>query len=378
MRSSLIIAAIILTFGSAVTAHMEMSDPIPFRSTLNTHSKQQDSDLKSPLQSGQGFCKGYETDFADASGAGTATAKYAQGETSAVTMKGGAIHNGGSCQIALSTDAGKSFTVIQSIYGCPTGDGEKLPFTIPSDAPLGRVILSWSWIAKSSGVPEFYQNCGAVEITAAGSGAAPKIPFSQRPGIFVANIALGNGCKTKGETIPKYPSPGPDVTGTPTEDSTIGCGSSAGTAPAGGSAAPVAAAPPATPASSAAAAPPASSPTTLATVLSPKPSATSGGVAGGSSSAVTATTALAAPASTSASSAGSFSTGASSTGAARISADGSCGKDTKCPGSSCCSSGGWCGTSPLYCGVGCLVGFGQCAGNGTVKARGFPGRFRGY
>ncbi|KAK2623562.1 hypothetical protein QTJ16_007116 [Diplocarpon rosae] len=375
MRVSNILAAVALTFRSAVTAHMEMSDPIPFRSTLNTHSTQHDSDLKSPLQSGQGLCKGYEVDFADASGAGTATAKYTQGETTAATMKGGAVHNGGSCQISLSTDIGKSFTVIQSIYGCPTGDGEKLPFTIPSDAPLGRVILSWSWISKSSGVPEFYQDCAAVEIAAASSGATPKVPFSERPGIFVANIALANGCTTKTETVPEYPNPGPDVTGTPTEDSTTGCSSSAVASPAGASPAPGSSASSGAPASSATAAPSASSPTTLTTLSSPAPAA-SEGLRGGNFTSIAVTTGSTAPASIAAS-AGSISTGTPSTGAIQISTDGSCGSDTKCPGTSCCSSSGWCGTSALYCGVGCLVGFGQCAGNSTVKARGLLGKFRG-
>ncbi|KAI9051784.1 hypothetical protein LZ554_004051 [Drepanopeziza brunnea f. sp. 'monogermtubi'] len=312
MHTSAIFLAAALIFGSSfVTAHMEMSSPIPFRSKFGANKDKADFSMTSPLGAEQALCKGYAVDFADPV-LGAPTATFKQGEASAVELAGSAVHGGGSCQLSLSTDGAKSFTVIQSIMGGCPASGVKLPFTIPADAPVGKAIFSWSWVAKLSGVPEFYHNCAPIEITAGGGAgsAAAKTAFKDRPAMFVANINAGNGCKTVASTDPLFPNPGPDVTGTGTPDSTINCGSSSG------SASPAPASMPATP----------SNGTNTTTPATP---AADGGT----------------------------------------STDGSCGAGKRCPGSNCCSALGFCGTTPLHCGTGCQSALGACGGQSRIRRR---------
>lgn len=57
---------------------------------------------------------------------------------------------------SLSYDNGKNFHVIQSYIGGCEIDSLNFPLTIPSAAPGGRAIFSWSWFNKS-GNREMYQ-----------------------------------------------------------------------------------------------------------------------------------------------------------------------------------------------------------------------------
>ena len=61
-------------------------------------------------------------------------------------LTGSATHNGGSCQMSLSYDGGKTWVVIHSIVGgCPV-DTETYTIPVPADVPSGsRVLLAWSW-----------------------------------------------------------------------------------------------------------------------------------------------------------------------------------------------------------------------------------------
>jgi hypothetical protein len=118
MQYTAILAA--LALASATNAHMEMSFPPPLRSKYNTHvsSGKQDYSMTSPLSGAAQYpCKGYQTDMADASGAGASVVTWAPGANVNFTIVGGATHGGGSCQAALSYDQGKSFTVIHSYLG---------------------------------------------------------------------------------------------------------------------------------------------------------------------------------------------------------------------------------------------------------------------
>ena len=134
-------------------------------------------------------------------------------------ITGGAIHNGGSCQISLSYDQGKSWTVIHSYIGeCPVQTGESsYDFTVPTDAPPGDALFGWSWFNKV-GNREMYMNCAVVTI-GGGSGGGSKhntnrtkrlASFDSRPDMFVANV--GNGCGTAEGADLEFPNPGPDVT----------------------------------------------------------------------------------------------------------------------------------------------------------------------
>lgn len=73
------------------------------------------------------------------------TADYISGEDYSIEFEGTATHLGGSCQLSLSYDEGRTFRVIKSIEGgCPLTKGYN--FTIPADAaPSQAVIFSWTW-----------------------------------------------------------------------------------------------------------------------------------------------------------------------------------------------------------------------------------------
>ena len=57
------------------------------------------------------------------------------------------MHNGGSCQLALSYDRGASWSVIKSfIGGCVrplAGADQTFRFTVPAGAPRGDALLAW-------------------------------------------------------------------------------------------------------------------------------------------------------------------------------------------------------------------------------------------
>ncbi|EHK97268.1 Plant lectins/antimicrobial peptide [Glarea lozoyensis ATCC 20868] len=296
-----------LALGSTAFAHMEMSDPMPFRSKLNKKlGDKVDYSMTAPLGEGKGLCKGYQSDISDLTGAGAPTGSYKAGAQASLTIMGAAAHNGGSCQASLSYDQGKTFKVIHSWEGnCPLASGGKFDFTVPSDAKAGSAILAWTWFNKS-GNREMYMNCASVTIEA-GSGAAPAVAFDSRPDIFVAN--LGTDCKTvEGKNV-KFPNPGPDVTGAGDEGGYTGsaCGGS-GSAPSGGNT---------------------QSPTTP---NAPADSKTPPPVNNDTPSQAPVT--------------------------------GGCGGGAKCPENTCCSKYGFCGTTPDHCGEGCDASAGKC---GSLK-----------
>jgi hypothetical protein len=214
--------ASLLACSQLAAAHMEIKEPAPFRSKFNPNVGPEKVDYTNtaPL-AGDGSnypCKGYhKTDLGNKEGKPTAT--YAPGQSYTFEVTGGAAHNGGSCQVSLSFDQGKTFTVIQSIIGgCPLSS--TYPFTIPADAPEGEAIWAWTW-SNFSGNREQYMNCAAVMI----SGSAKKRDASKRreaikaskraeafsalPQVFVANI--GNDCRTTEGTNVVFPNPGPNV-----------------------------------------------------------------------------------------------------------------------------------------------------------------------
>jgi len=143
--SSILAAAMALA--PTASAHMQMSDPPPFRSKFNKLATTVDDSMTSPLSaSGSDFpCKGYQKDLGTPAGGSVAT--YAPGSSQKITIVGGATHGGGSCQISLSYDGAKTFTVIHSIVGkCPMSDGEQFAYKIPADAKSGEAVLAWTWI----------------------------------------------------------------------------------------------------------------------------------------------------------------------------------------------------------------------------------------
>lgn len=142
-----------------------------------------------------------------------------------------ANHGGGSCQISLSTDGAKTFTVLQSIIGnCPTTGTSTLDFTIPNDAPAGDHVLAWTW-HNQIGNREMYMNCASVTLNGDSSGEAKKkmlargAAYASRPGIFIANVgAAGGGCTTEEMFDVEYPEPGPDVVNESSKPKAPSCG----------------------------------------------------------------------------------------------------------------------------------------------------------
>ncbi|TQS35779.1 hypothetical protein Golomagni_03790 [Golovinomyces magnicellulatus] len=301
-----------------VQAHMELSYPAPFRSRFNSKAPAGivDYSMTSPLKTdGSDFpCKGYHKDMQDKTGAGAPVATWSAGSEYSFTVVGGATHNGGSCQAALSN----------------------FKFAVPADAKSGNAIFAWSWV-NQVGNREYYMNCASVAISGSStSKSPPKVPFSSRPNLFVANI--GNGCTTVEGKDTVYPDPGPDVTnrsaGSTASDTVHGsCGDvkSGDVLP---ETIPILF--------------PRSDSTidkyTLGTQVSNPPTSTStGSVASDSSSPYT---------------------------AMRASSNGECGGYQTCSGSEyggCCSRYGYCGSSTEHCGEGCMGTFGMCGINGTVS-----------
>ncbi len=69
----------------------------------------------------------------------------AAGSVMDFSLAGTATHGGGSCQISMSYDMGASWNVIHSIIGGCMIEGMDLNVNIPSEAPSGEALFSWSW-----------------------------------------------------------------------------------------------------------------------------------------------------------------------------------------------------------------------------------------
>ncbi|KAJ5690800.1 Extracellular protein [Penicillium macrosclerotiorum] len=153
------IALLSSLLAATASAHMQMAKPYPIRSPLNKDSDgKKDYSYTNPLQSsGSDYpCKGYANDPFDSQ------ATYQQGKEYEMELDGSATHDGGSCQLALTYDQGKTFKVIESMLGdCPIA--KKYSFTVPSDAPSGEALLAWTWFNKV-GNREMYMNCAMVTI----------------------------------------------------------------------------------------------------------------------------------------------------------------------------------------------------------------------
>lgn len=220
-------ASALLSSVPLASAHIEMVNPYAIRSKnnpANTANGLADYNMKSPLLAdGSNFpCKGYQNDRPIAP-----VATYSAGSNYTLQLEGSATHNGGSCQLSLSYDNGKTFRVIKSmIGGCPLT--LTYGFQIPAFAPSGSALLAWTWV-NLSGNREYYMNCAEVAITGGpaaqsqspnhrrhalrhvNSRRAPASSFDALPYLWKANIPPVNDCKTVESMQVVYPHPGPDV-----------------------------------------------------------------------------------------------------------------------------------------------------------------------
>ena len=212
-------------------AHIEMTQPYAIRSKYNpanVAAGDVDYSMTDPLSaSGSDFaCKGYQNDRPIHT-----VADYALGSQQILSLAGSATHGGGSCQVSLSYDNGRTFRVVKSmIGGCPLA--KQYNFTVPAYAPGGTALLAWSW-QNLVGNREYYMNCAWVNVVVGGSGSgsdATKPPghrrrhpalrrraaqafssFDDLPFLWKANIPPINDCVTVEGVTPVYPHPGPDV-----------------------------------------------------------------------------------------------------------------------------------------------------------------------
>ncbi|KAH8805972.1 hypothetical protein F5884DRAFT_467234 [Xylogone sp. PMI_703] len=305
MFSQAVFAALCLA--SSTTAHMIMSQPVPFgKSSLDN----------SPLiADGSNFPCKQRTGVYDAEGAMNI---MPLGSSQPLSFVGSATHGGGSCQISISYDKeptkSSTWKVIHSIEGgCPvkgqagnignsadTPDPDTYSFPVPTSLPTGTATLAWTWFNKV-GNREMYMNCAPVSITAGSSKRSPEdeelmarnvtalmerdqAAYDALPDMFVANI--GNGCGTQDSTDLLFPNPGDSVeqdglqTSSALAKPTGNCQAPTGGAAsptAGGAAAPAASSPAAAAASASPAttAAPAVSAGIFATVAASSPVATS-------------------------------------------------------------------------------------------------------
>ena len=242
----LVVLAAITTLLSTATAHMKMTTPMPYgsQSLDNSPLAADGSDFPCKLRSGV-----YDLDGASNS--------FVIGQTNTLSFEGSAVHGGGSCQVALTTDlqptAQSTWMVIHSIQGnCPSNVTGNLPddaagagaatfdYTIPQGIAPGQYTIAWAWVNKI-GNREFYMNCGPATITAAAKKRYAPEPIVRRqstfPNLFVANLqGVDNGCTTVEGVDVLYPDPGDSV-----ENGSIGvnlkapvgCSGVAAAAPAG-------------------------------------------------------------------------------------------------------------------------------------------------
>ncbi|PVH99898.1 lytic polysaccharide monooxygenase, partial [Periconia macrospinosa] len=198
-------------------SHMQLIDPSPLRDP-HSNREPKDYNMLSPLKAdGSDFtCKGYQWNTPL-----TPVATYHAGEQYNITLKGGATHGGGSCQISLSCDNGLHFKVLQSIVGeCPLKNS--YAFRIPESVESAICLLSWTWFNKV-GNREMYMNCAVVNIVGAtgskkkflddrdSSASSAQARLSHLPDMFVANLKSINDCTTKETVDVNFDDPGRSV-----------------------------------------------------------------------------------------------------------------------------------------------------------------------
>lgn len=146
---------------------------------------------------------------------GPVAAEWQAGSDQKTTVFGSAVHGGGSCQVSLSYDKGKTWTVMKTWLGaCPiwhkgnldADANMDLGFKVPADAPPGEALFGWSWFNRV-GNREMYMNCAVVKITGQGTGTGE---WAQLPAIFEANNGKGS-CSTEANKDLDIPNPGPQV-----------------------------------------------------------------------------------------------------------------------------------------------------------------------
>jgi hypothetical protein len=212
MFSTTTVLAAMLAMAPLAHTHMVMSNPVPFGSPNNSPLAPDGSDFP---------CK-------SVSYTATEMNDWPVGSLQSLVLTGSAVHDGGSCQISVTTDKAPNkaskWKVIHSFEGgCPvppatpaggnfaTDPNKGNPpfnFTIPPELPDGDLAMSWSWFNKV-GNREMYQNCAPIKVS---GGASDKTEFDELPDMAVANVAGQGNCATKAGVDYTFEKPGKYVT----------------------------------------------------------------------------------------------------------------------------------------------------------------------
>ncbi|KIW06591.1 uncharacterized protein PV09_02307 [Verruconis gallopava] len=194
---------VIAVLVTSASAHISMSQPVPYDSNKSPPTT-------SPLDaSGANYpCQGTQGSFS-----ATSSNTAAVGSTFKMSFSGTAVHNGGSCQVSLTTDGASAlnpntkFKVIYSMLGgCPGLNGATVSYDVPvpSEVPAGDYTLAWTWF-NNIGNREMYMNCAPMTIT---GGSGTNETFDALPDMAVYNIASKNSCKTVETFDVDFPNPG--------------------------------------------------------------------------------------------------------------------------------------------------------------------------
>ncbi|ORY06332.1 hypothetical protein K493DRAFT_310658 [Basidiobolus meristosporus CBS 931.73] len=176
-----------------------MVQPAPRQSRYNpTYKGTPDYDMTSPLEPGRWPypCRGY--------GKGGVVETIKAGSNIPVKIGGGAPHDGGHCQFALSYDD-KTFVVLKDVFDDCLIASRDYSVTIPAGAPSGRATFAWAWINKT-GNREYYMNCADIEIQGGSSGSltGPKLLVANLPG-YVTIPEFSHGGYSGKDLFPKRP-----------------------------------------------------------------------------------------------------------------------------------------------------------------------------
>ncbi|POY70823.1 hypothetical protein BMF94_6236 [Rhodotorula taiwanensis] len=200
----LVLLLVVAAIARQASAHMELVLPPAVRSKSDPQTAEADKDysMTSPLEAdGSNFpAKKYATKAKlDAL---KPVATLVAGQEFSWNLGGTAVHNGGSCQVAISYDAMETMVVIASwVGGCPLSLPYK--FKVPDLPGCDKCFFIWSWFNRT-GNREMYQNAAVVSI----SGKAKQFVGPQ---IYRINT-FGKGVCSSAEGIDiMFPAPGDQV-----------------------------------------------------------------------------------------------------------------------------------------------------------------------
>ncbi|KAF2691152.1 lytic polysaccharide monooxygenase [Lentithecium fluviatile CBS 122367] len=200
--TTLTVLGSLLTLAPSATAHILIAEPKPFGLDAGT--------ANFPLDpSGSNYpCKA-------TSSAGGPMNQFTVGQNGTLSFTGSAVHGGGSCQLAVTTDKNPTkeskFKVIHSIEGgCPgVGGPATFSFPVPEELPNGEAVFAWTWF-NHIGNREMYMNCALITVS---GGKDDTAAFDALPDLALANIKVGTGasCTTKEGNDYTFKDPGKSV-----------------------------------------------------------------------------------------------------------------------------------------------------------------------